>query len=70
MKDLNFVRFNKSQNDTVAKATENLGTLLAGAVLLQEFLGTKPITVWSKVECIIAAIICYAVAIYVRRIET
>ena len=63
-------RLNKSQRETVAKASENPGTLLTGAVLLQDIVGTKPIgakAIWLSIGM---ALVAYTVAIWLRRDET
>lgn len=66
-KALAMPRLNKAQRETVAKAAENIGTLLTGAILLQDVLGTKAVearTVWLSLG---VAVVAYAWAIWLRR---
>ncbi|HVA56017.1 MAG TPA: hypothetical protein VNI53_09525 [Gammaproteobacteria bacterium] len=64
------MRLNKAQRETMAKVAENIGTLLIGAVFVQELFGKKPIGAWSAVSGVGMAILSYVAAIWLRRKES
>lgn len=64
------VRFNKTQRDTMAKAAENVGTLLTGAAFVQGLFGVNHIDAKSAVVGAVMAVGCFAAALWLRRNET
>lgn len=68
-KALSWVRLNKAQLELFSKSAENIGTLVTGALVLQETLGAKPIDRTSLIEVIAAAVVCYTIAMVLRRDE-